>query len=183
MKIYQLEFDVNNYQSFAPDDRKIWETELLTFDCTSKGSSWKPPDIYVPHPVLTAPDFWALGPGAIIAGPAAFEKIDGLFVRSGEVLPLPFEGREYKLLNVTACVNCLDHDRCEWLMAEGKRVVPTKYIFRGDRLQEYPIFKVPEDRLVDMFCPEWSVDPQDEFKAAVEELGLTGLIFKLVWEG
>ncbi len=184
MKIYQVKFDVNNYQRFLPDDQSnIWKADTLRFDCTSKRGRWDPPKIDVPEPLLPAPDFWLLGPGAIIASPDAFAKIESLFVRSGEVLSLPYEGREFKLLNVTACVNCLDHDRTEYLMAGAERGAPTKYVFRADHMLEYPIFKVPEAPLVSMFCPEWSVDPQEEFKAAVEELGLTGLIFKLVWEG
>ncbi len=183
MRIYQIKFDVNQFQTFLPDNQPgIWGTDALLFDCHPKRQKWVAPPVYVPHPIRPAPDFWRLGPGAIIASPSAFEKINRLFVRCGEILPLPFDGQEFKILNITACVNCVDQEHSEWLIAEGKRVTPTRYAFRGERVESYPIFKVPESRLADMFCPEWSVDPQEEFKAAVEELGLTGLRFKLVWE-
>jgi hypothetical protein len=29
---------------------------------------------------------------------------------AGELLPLPYRGEEYTIVNVTECINCLDHE-------------------------------------------------------------------------
>ncbi len=44
------------------------------------------------------------------------------------------------------------------------------------------VFKIPDARRTNMYCVEFTGDPDDgEFKALVEHHGLTGLQSKLVW--
>jgi hypothetical protein len=47
-------------------------------------------------------------------------------------------------------------------------------------MPESSIFKIP-NRLADIYVAEGRYDPEDEFKARVEQNNLTGLLFEEVW--
>ena len=102
---------------------------------------------------------------------------------SAESVQLPFENEQFALLNVTACVNCLDQDRTEWELGKstGKRIRIEKYAFHYDRLPESSVFKIPETRRGEILCYEGVKDPEDELKPYVESHGITGLKFTELW--
>ena len=133
--------------------------------------------MYCDGPLQKEPDFWSIGTGAtIVAGDKALEAVQTMFEMAGELLPLPYAGKMLTVLNVTECINCLDHEKCEWRTARnGIRLYPTRYVFHSKRFNESSLFKVPEVRTSTIFCLEHEFDPQTEFKAAVEEAGLQGL--------
>ncbi len=102
---------------------------------------------------------------------------------AGEILPLPFNGHEYGILNITDCVNCLDDVRSEWVLGKdtGKRIRIERYVFFPDRFSESTLFKIPETRRGQLLTVEGVADPEQEFKPTVEKLGLTGLKFEPLW--
>jgi hypothetical protein len=187
VKVYQVEFDVNNFRSLAADDVADARS-ILSFECKPKLPRWKPPSMYCPDPLSPAPDFWYIGGGSGIAvSSAAFPKVQTQFEMAGELLPLPFEGGELTLLNVLVCINCLDHDKCTWVKTkDGRRLFPNPYqdgayVFHPDRFAESTLFKIPEMHKSTVLCIEREDDPETEFKAAVEHHKLTGLAFKELW--
>jgi len=183
MKIYKVSFDSEHYQQFLPDDQAIWNTDQLRFECKKKAAHWNPPKVYVDNPVLQKGNFYGLAPGTIVVDSYAIEKLHTLLRMAGELLPLHHGGEEYSILNVTECVNALDEDRTEWTMGRrtGAKLMIAAYAFKKDRLHQSSIFKLPE-RLVDLLVWERCNDPESEFKAAVEQFGLTGLKFDEVWD-
>ena len=182
MKIYKVECDVNTYQSLYPEDDDVYNSETLFFGGTPKASDWKPPKMYCDRPLLKRPDFWYIGPGVIVAGASAMDAVRTPFEMAGELLELPYDNEILTVLNVTECINALDHDASEWLMtADGQRAAPTRFAFHGNRIGESSLFKIPETRFAYVFCAEREADPEIEFKAAVEHHQLKGLVFEEVW--
>jgi hypothetical protein len=106
------------------------------------------------------------------------------FATAGELLPLPYEGEVYTLLNITECINCLDHEQTEWIYGKstGARIGIKKYVFHQERFSESDLFKIPETCTSEVLVVEGLKDIRDGFKYAVEASGLQGLIFELVWK-
>ena len=180
MKVFRLGNDVSRYQYFLPAAADA-PLALLT-DCRLRGEGWIPPSVFIFEPRLEQGDFYQFGVASLIAGPHATGVLRGLFEEAGELLPLPHDGREYTLLNVTNCINCLDHERSEWLLtADGERIYPTRYMFHRDRFAESPLFKLPETCRREILVVEGLRDPDDEFRAVVARAGLKGLIFQEIW--
>ena len=177
MKIFRLDCDVTNFQSFASGDEGM--LKRLPGGCRPVPSPWVPPVVYVYDLLLKAADFsrfWF----ALVASPRAMRVVGEIIQPCCELLPLPVEdGRMFTVANVLACVDCLDHARSK----VTTNVLKNNYVFLPDRVTDAPIFRTPEDTVVETFVVERTGDPKTEFKAAVEQHGLTGLIFWQVWEG
>lgn len=182
MNVYRLRLDSNNYQRFLPEDERIWKTERLTMDCTRKLPGWIPPSVYVPNPTLKKGTFFHLCSGAFVTDKNATEKLRDLLEMAGELLPIDYKSEPYWLLNVTECMDCLNHEQTEWVLGKstGAKIDIKRYAFKSDRMPESSIFKIP-NRLADIYVAEGRFDPEDEFKARVEENNLNGLLFEEVW--
>ncbi len=182
MRIYRLQCDVNHYQSFLPENPEVWDTDMLTFDATPKASAWTPPAAYVLHPKHKRGNFLSLS-GRLVVDPKASDDLFDLLEMSGELLPLPYMGELFHVINVTECINVLDEDRTKWVIGRttGARIGIESYGFHAKRLTETPLFKVPETCKADIYTVEGMKDPDDEFKGRVERRGLQGLIFEEVW--
>ena len=182
MKIYALRLDSNNYQRFLPGEEGIWKTRRLKLDCTRKAQDWIPPEIYVPNPTLKRGNFFYLCSTGFVTDSKATEELRDLLEMAGELLPLRYKNEDYTLLNVTECMDCLDHERTEWELARttGAKIRIIRHMFKPNRLPESSIFKIPQ-RLATIYVAEGRFDPEDEFKARVEKSGLKGLLFEEVW--
>ena len=179
MRVYRLRNDVNAYQYFLPEDDADWA--LLEGDCRPKIATWKPPPVFVYMPRLEAGDFYQFGGGILIATPRATDALRGFFEEAGELLPLPYQGEEYTLLNVTECIDCLDQRRTEWHYADtGQRLYPKRYVFHRDCFTESALFKIPETHRGEILIIEGGHEV-GEFRHAVEEAGLKGLTFEELW--
>ena len=183
MKVYEVVPDTNTYRRFLPADPEVWKTDLLVMDCDRKASGWRPPAIYVPNPKLKRGNFTRLSSGAFVVDSVAFESLAAILERSGELLPLTHEGEMFYLVNVLECVNCLDHDATEWTVDKttGERIGIERFKFMPARMGESTLFKLPENSRGRVLTVTGIKDPEDEFKFAVEQAGLTGLLFKELW--
>jgi hypothetical protein len=182
VKVYKLRLDSNNYQRFLPEDEGIWKTRRLTMDCTRKLPAWIPPAVYVPNPSLKKGHFFHLCSGAFVADKDATEMLRDLLEMGGELLPIAYKTEPYSLLNVTECMDCLDHERTEWVLGKSTaaKIDIKRYVFRAERMPESSIFKIPH-RLADIYVAEGRFDPEDEFKSKVEKNNFGGLLFEEVW--
>lgn len=179
-RVFRLRNDVSRYQYLLAADADA--DVQLYMDCRPRLATWTPPPVFVYQPLLEAGDFYQFGGAAPIASPRATEALRGFFEEAGELLPLPHAGTEYTLLNVTECINCLDHERSAWLLTQdGERVYPTRYVFHPDRFSESALFKIPETHRGEVLVVEGLRDPEDEFRAVVERAGLKGLRFEELW--
>ncbi len=182
MRVYRIWNDSNHYQSFLPEQEEDWQK--LDMDCTPKAEIWVPPLVYVHMPKLKEGDFYNSGRGILIPSPRATAALRMHLEMAGELLPLPYKGQEFTVLNVTECINCLDQEKTEWIYGQttGAKIGIKTYVFHRNRFSESRIFKIPETHKSEILVVEWVEGTEDEFKYTVESAGLKGLIFEKIWE-
>jgi hypothetical protein len=96
----------------------------------------------------------------------------------GELLPLPYRGREFAVWNLTECIDALDADASVWLHHDnGERFRVESPRFRRDRLG-WNVFKVPEMPQSIFAWVDDRIERRQLFKLRVEDDRLTGLIFR-----
>lgn len=182
MNIYELKFDSNNFQSllvtdFEKDGEKYDFEEVVPLL-----AKWDPPEVYIDSPLLRAGDFvefWGNRPFAMT--PGTLKKMRDIISPAGELLPLPCDGVEYTFLHVLVKVDCLDRKRSKSRHKEYFYDLK-RFVFHRELVPNIPLFTIPET-FGAVYTVERTGDPKTEFKAAVEYHGLTGLIFKKIWEG
>ena len=192
---YRVETDVDTFQSFMFEDVKLLDVDSgrYYFDGRPKERwvpprRWKPPKVFSYTPLLPEPDFWGFGAGAagavfavgppVLAHAAVREYLESV----GELLPLPYDGREFAVVNITTCIAALDEDSSEWYYHEdGSRYRVRTPAFRLDRLGP-SLFKMPETGGLDIYCWEDAQDAENQFKGTVERSGLTGLVFTKMYD-
>lgn len=184
MNVYRIWCDVNKFQSLEIDgeyDLKL--LEATTFDATSKIETWAPPSVFVLYPKLKKGNFLGLFPGTWAVDSQAVEVLEDFFEMSGELLPLPYEQELLQVVNVTECINVLDQKHTKWHIHEptGTKIYVESFSFHARRLGDEPLFKIPETCKSNIYTIERCGDPECEFKARVEQAGLTGLIFQKIW--
>lgn len=181
MKVYRINNNVNHYQYFLAEQE---EDELkLMMDCTSKEHNWNPPPVFIFRPKLRAGDFYNFSSDILISSPKATEALRTHFEMAGELLPLPYKGQIYTLLNVTMCIDCLDQERTEWLWDKvtNTKVLPKKYVFHKDRFTGSRIFKLPETCRGEILIVDMEQGGDEEFRGAVALAKLQGLVFEELW--
>jgi hypothetical protein len=178
MKVYRLDNDVNRYQYFLPDEES--DVMSLLTDCTSRLETWTPPGVYVYKPRHKPGALYNFSSSSLIFSPHATEILRDFLEMAGELLPLPYEGKIYTLLNVTECINCLDQKRSEWhLTPSGELVNLRRYVFHPKRLSESLIFKIPETYGAEVLL----LDREDGegFLDMARAHGLEGFRLELLW--
>jgi hypothetical protein len=182
-EVFRVYVDVNIFQTFLPVNECFWATNDSVMNCVPKMRNWRTPEVYIFNPKRVCGDFFHFLPDALVVGASGLEKIRDILEMAGELLPINCDGVEYSLLNVLECVNCLDVKKSEWLISKstGEPFRLKKYRFHQNRFSESTLFKIPETAKGEILCLSGVKDPEDEFKAQVESLGLKGLIFERVW--
>lgn len=186
MKVYDIDFEVNDYQSLYFSDRTLLNglvtNPMLNFHGKPLSAIWKPIDVFVYRPKLKVPHLYAFEQvGTMIADEQASEELCTFFEMAGEILPVKCGNRELGLINITECINCLDHERTEWFkLPDGTPVNVERFVFHKNLFSASSLFKIPES--IGMLTVEDTGDPECEFKAACEALGYEGLWFRLLWD-
>lgn len=177
MKIWKLYFEVDKYENLIPI-RAFTADEIQSFDGRKKKDIWKrlPVKRMEPEKKLELSD----APGFTIPvfSKKAVEILRPLIQNSIEELELQFEEAEYYGINVTTVLDVIDYPKSKYKMySDGKRImVFEKYAFkRCDELNNNNIFKIVDE-------PRRWAFVSDKFKQTVEENGLSGFKFKLVWD-
>lgn len=177
MRIWQLSFDVDNFDNFIPEI-KFSADEVQSFDGRSKKSSWTPLKVKRMEPEKEL----ALGdaPGFTIPvfSKRAIEILTPVISGSAEILALITDSGEYYGVNVTAVIDVIDYTKSDYrTYSDGKRIMAfKKYAFlQSQELIQHNIFKIIDE-------PTRRAFVSDKFKKVVEENGLTGFKFKMVWD-
>jgi hypothetical protein len=179
-RVFRMGFDGDRYQYFAADRPE--DPWVLRFDGSSKEETWIPPPVYIPYPKHRAGAFYNANPSNLIATPEATERLNSHFSFAGELLPLPYKGTVFTLLNVTQCIDVLDHDRTEFnILPSGIKAGIERFAFLAHRFVETSLFKIPEFKGGEIFVLEGANDFEMEFREAVAAYGFEGLIFKEIW--
>lgn len=177
MKIWQMQFDADNYDSFLPVE---WPTvkEMQTFDGRCKKNEWIPLKVMRMHPERNL----NLGdtPGLFLPvfSKHAVDILFHLIEDSVELLELDFSEGQYFGIHVTNVLDVIDYDKSKYVMySDNKKIMLfQKYAFRlCDELKNSHIFKIVDEPL------RWAF-VSDTFKKKVEETDLKGFVFELVWD-
>lgn len=89
---------------------------------------------------------------------------------------LPVTGKPYHIVNVTRLLDVLDEDKSQLQRFASSNDIMhiSEYWFKENRLDNVPIFRLPQYRSVEVFV-------NHEFRERVDNAGLTGFVFKQVW--
>jgi hypothetical protein len=172
MSIYKLVPDSDSYDNLLYDSPDCLEVSLQ-FDGRSLARSWTPLHLQV-YPVGRSGDFPSLSSHIPIFSKKAWSVLEPLIGTSVEALPLAGPAGLFIAVNVTDIADCLDHARSSInRFSDGRVMWVDSHAFKEGCLGARNIFKIPEALLNDVFVSE-------NFKRAVEDAGLEGLIFRRV---
>lgn len=177
MKIWQLHFDGDNYDSFLPVK---WPAvnEIQTFDGRCKKNEWIPLKVKRMHPERNLNLSDAPGLFLPVFSKQAVDILFPLIEDSVELLELDFSEGQYFGIHVTNVLNVIDYEKSKYVMfSDNKRIMLfEKYAFRlCDEIKQSHIFKIVDEPL------RWAF-VSDTLKKRVEESELKGFIFELVWD-
>lgn len=176
MKVFQVRNDVNRYQYFLTKDDG--DAPKMVMDATSKQDSWVPPPVYIYQPKHKVGDFYQFAAGTLITSPRATNTLRGYLEQAGELLPLPYEGQVFTVLNTLQLVDCLDTTQ-----AIKRPGYYAKYVFKHEILShaQSPLFKIPQEPRGDLLLVEGLESTNHGFRTTIETTGLKGLVFKELW--
>lgn len=172
-QIWQLDCDVNNYDSFywvdGADVDFIQSFDGRTHKTTVFG---KRVEFYKKLPIG---NIVGLASNIPIFDEKAWSVLEDLIKDEVELLRIELTGKIYYAINVLNVLDCIDYDRSEYkTFRDGKRIMAfTKYSFRQDIVKGYNIFKITDEP---MRCPFVS----DVFRKRVKDSNLKGFAFKRI---
>jgi hypothetical protein len=104
----------------------------------------------------------------------AVDALGELLVQHGELLPLQIEGEQLYAYSVTRELAALDEEKSDLLRFPSGWIMDVEeYVFFPERIDKYPIFKLPNLRA--------EVFVTDSFVSHVRQSRLTGFAFERVW--
>jgi hypothetical protein len=185
LTFFEVDTDPDRFQYFLLEESSV--AESYEFDGRPLSNVWRPPTVYAYQPRLPEADFWDFGLGAFgtvfAIRPEALDRheLRQYLASVGELLALPYRGREFAVWNVTECIDALDADASVWLHYDnGERFRVKSPRFRRDRLG-WNVFKVPEMPQSIFAWVDDRVERQQLFKHRVEDGRLTGLVFRALY--
>jgi len=174
MKIWQLDFDVENYEGFQIIDED-WSV-VEQFDGRSLANTWNPIELKLieeePRLRSDAPYFV----GVPVFSARAVELLEPLIHDCAEILPMKFAREDYFIINVTAILDCINMEQAEVVRFRSGRIMKfNKYAFIPEAIAGRNIFKLIE-------MPKQTIFVSDTFREKVLGAGeLTGFKFNEVW--
>ena len=175
MKIFRLDFDVNNYKSVQLCERVNAEFYQM-FDGTRLWDKWETLKVkyYDDDKDLRYGD----APGFII--PAINKKaLDALFpLIKNDVELLSFQLNDEKIygINVLTIIDAIDYELSQYrTYRDGNRIMAfKKYVFRDEAIEKHNIFKI-----IDL--PRGEIFVSEEFYKAILDNELEGFKLELVY--
>ena len=187
VKIYTIEADVDNYWYAFPkniDREDFWRQ----FDGRSLINRWSEPvfewykgendDRKLPIQKYGKGDIQGYQSHIPLLSSKSVDCLGEILSKSGEILKIKLLDEDYFLYNITSVINALDleHSEVKYFRDSDRIMRIKKYEFKENMLKGINIFKLQGAKYKTPFVTE-------KFIAAVEECGLEGFKFRLVWEG
>lgn len=138
---------------------------------------WTPFEVFVEGSKKKYRDFPSFLPSAPIVSIEAKNKIESFLEEKVEFLPLIHENHSFFLLNIINVIDCVDQNKSiAEFSKKGKKTNYKKIYFNKELINKNDkIFKIPE-------FPSKYCFVSDEFKEFIENSGLHGPDFDLVWD-
>lgn len=178
MKIWQWGYESDNYDSFTfPNQNEFNQYFDPNFNGMVIGDKWGSVH-FETYRSRKACDCTGVGSNYPIFSDRAVQVLAPYLSCNVELLPLKHLTMNFYAVNVIRLLDGLDYKHSEIEFVEGhpnfvKNV--NRYAFKIDVIHDYPIFKIPEYRRRRVYV-------SDAFKEAVEENGLKGFTFELLWD-
>lgn len=172
IKFKELDLELPDLFGLKPNHVSL--DDLLEFHTrnTRMSSWWKPLDVTFEarpaNPKGSIPDLCGWIDATLVLSPRAFRMLGELLEPHGEFLPVSVEGETFRIFNCFTTVKA-DEEGSEH-EHEGEMQLGLKRLELREDAQETLIFKVPLESCLTLYC-------NDRFKSAVEDFGLTGVIF------
>lgn len=176
MKIYRLNFDVNNYKSIRLCEN-VNAQYYQMFDGTSLKDSWRIPKVmeYEEDKDLKTGD--APGFNIPVFNKKALDILFPLIKKDVEILPLQLKDELLYGINVLTIIDAIDYDLSEYrTFRDGKRIMSfKKYAFRDEMIKNKNIFKIIDLKRGEVFVSEIFFD-------YVRDNNLEGFKMELIYE-
>lgn len=177
MKIWRLEFDVNNYENLFAGESFDY-IKIHERPGKSKKREWKPIKVVRMYPREKRPLGDAPGFTVPVFSTKAKNALSPLIAKNVEFLPMDFPEKTFFAVNVlTILEGAVDLSQCKYNTFPSGRVMwIDKYVFNKHVVEKAPIFKIAEESKLDAFV-------SDSFRDIIVQEGLEGFKLNLVWEG
>lgn len=174
MKIWHISADINYYNNIITTTNS--DSQKIEFNGATLLDKWEVIKVKEIRNKKQG-DFPSLLPGVPVLSEKALKVLDQLIKPSVEVLPLNCEGSTVYAINVIDILDCIDYASSEYKTYSGSSRIMRfiKYSFKPDIIKGNHIFKIIDEPTRKPFV-------SDEFKKLVEENGLLGFKFDLVWD-
>jgi len=158
------------------------DEKMLVMDGTPKAHVWVAPEVFIYMPLHKAGALYNFNRDSLIFTPTVARTLSTFIRMAGEALVLPYEGKNYIVLNVTECINCLNEKGTiwAWYNLETKKGRIRKYAFYKDCFSKSPIFKIPESPY-DIFVVDRQHNEEEDFFKVIKDHELKGFVFDEVW--
>jgi hypothetical protein len=177
MNVFTLEADANKYQNLVLVNEDDWEV-IYKFNGTPIGPSWQPLKVEVlydeDHSInRPASDFPSFAPHIPVLSQRALKVLGPVLRDNGELLQLSCKDGKYVAFNVTRTLDILDVVKSDIVyFSSGKILDVKRFVFNSE--PSAVIFKLNQMPLGKVFVT-------DSFVRTVQEAGLEGFAFQLVW--
>ena len=185
-RVFQIGFeDQFRYLNVIEPDTDLYLTSLSThyrFDGRLR-RNWKPWTVAASDERWFRPDIWWLvesGGGALVCSPPTVQLLGDVLHPFAQLLPLPVDGEDFELVNVTRVVNCFAPGSTVGL-SQDDLSVEIRYDFDCSALPADGVFKVPETAGEEILVVEGD-DAHRGFQALVTDYGIRGIFFRAVWD-
>ncbi|MCF6256951.1 MAG: hypothetical protein L3K25_11760 [Gammaproteobacteria bacterium] len=122
-------------------------------------------------------------PSRLIVSPHTQKLIAPAVNDAAELLPIPFNGEIWYLLNVHNVIDAIDKENCKYnIRKNGEIGRMLKIAFFPGKTPHATLFTVPEKRSTYYFAEHHPDDSENNFKNIVEKNNLFGIEFKKAWE-
>jgi hypothetical protein len=176
MNVYILDADVDKYKGiYYVNSENIVEFNRR-FDGSPLKRTWTGKEGFRFAPYnLPKGDTPGLSSHIPVFSPRAVEILAELLENGGELLPIICEHEEYFLFNVTRVIDALDEDASQLVRFDDGGILDIdRYSFKENKLTGVNIFKLPQKPLSYPYVT-------DAFVRRVEDSGLKGFEFRIVW--
>ena len=177
MKLYQLWSD-HAYRAFETKEKD--EYKIFSFR-GAPISDWTDVTLYpsMHHTEIgkETGDVLPVDISAVVVNERCFNIIKPYIQDAVQVLSAKSKKQKLFALNVTAVRDCLDYDnsKLKHFSSSGRIMRIEKYAFRRKILSNAFIFKIPEEVHTHPYVT-------DDFKNLIEQNGIKGFKFVLVWQ-
>jgi len=183
MKVYKVEFEVDDFSSLLAKDEKIHEKRLFALNGISKKEHW--PSILmtvIDNENAPVPEIYCCEAAAMVLYDKSLELLEKVLPQNIEYLPVKLKSGIGYVINIIGFDDCFDDIKSEWLTDDetDEKLFVDKFSFLEDKVPDNTIFKIYEDRF-EIFCSEGD-SVRNSFKYIVEKNELSGISFELVWD-